>query len=975
MVSLALARRQVVSVVVHGDASEKALRELAERVRDDLLSTGEITLVELSGVRPPEISIEVPRAELRRYGLTLGQVAERVGAASVEVPGGGVKTPGGEVLLRTAERRDHGSEFGSIVLLSRPDGSEVRIADIAQVKDAFRDTDQEAFFDGKRAAMVNVFRVGEETPLDISAIVNRYVAEHESSLPPGVQMSIWSDISEIYADRIDLLRRNANLGLLLVLGVLGLFLELRLAMWVTLGIPISFIGSLLFMPGTNASINMISLFAFIVCLGIVVDDAIVVGEAVHTKRRQGLPPLQAAIAGVREVAVPVVFAVLTTIIAFAPMLFVPGPAGKFFRLIPIVVIAVLTISLFESLFVLPAHLAHKGAVVLVPTAAIVVGLMFGLPYGVGYAIALGLGTLLIGAVVLLLLGKLAQGRLYRWVERQQQRFSHFVEWLIERTYVPVVHLALNRRYLTLCIGIALLLASLGLIAGGRVNFTFMPKVESDVIVGSLEMPYGTAVGETREVAERMVQAAQQILAEKGGEHSVGRGIFSQVGDKGSMSGGPSASVKTAGGGHLAEVAVFLVPLKDRSFTSTEFAKLWRERLGEVAGARTLKFGFSTGPSAGAAVDIALSHKDLRVLEAAATRLSQRLGDYAGVYDIDNGFSPGKEQLDLKLRPSARVLGLTEVDLARQIRASFFGAEAVRQQRGRDELRVYVRLPAAERESEHDIEELLVRTPAGGEIPLGQAAEIVRGRSYTTINRKDGRRVVRVTAEVDESTGNATKIVKDVEQDVLPSILQEFDGLTYSLEGEQRSQAETMGSLGKGFLFAIIAIFALLAVAFRSYIQPLIIMGVIPFGLVGALIGHVMMGYDLSLMSLMGIVALSGVVVNDSLILVDATNGFRESGMDRREAIVAGGARRFRPILLTSLTTFFGLTPMILETSVQARFLIPMAISLGFGVLFATGITLVLVPAVYAIVDDVKRAWARLTGFIAGQREHGPVPGE
>ncbi|MCA9596518.1 MAG: efflux RND transporter permease subunit, partial [Myxococcales bacterium] len=861
------------------------------------------------------------------------------------------------------------------VLLSRPDGSEVHVSDIAEVKDAFRDTDQEAFFDGKRAAMVNVFRVGDETPLEISEIVNRYVAEHKSALPPGVEMSIWSDISEIYADRIDLLRRNANLGLILVLGVLGLFLELRLAMWVTLGIPISFIGSLLFMPGTNASINMISLFAFIVCLGIVVDDAIVVGEAVHTKRRQGLPPLQAAIAGVREVAMPVLFAVLTTIIAFAPMLFVPGPAGKFFRLIPIVVIAVLAISLVESLFVLPSHLAHRGAAVLVPTAAIVAGLMFGMPYGLGYAIGLGLGTLLVGGVLLLLLGKLAEGRAYKWIERQQTRFSHFVEWLIEHTYVPVVHKALDRRYLTLCIGIALLLGSFGLVAGGRINFTFMPKVESDVIVGSLEMPYGTAVSETQAVADRMVKTAQQILAEKGGEHTVGRGIFSQVGDSGSMRGGPSASVKTAGGGHLAEVAVFLVPLKDRSFGSTEFARLWRERLGEIPGARTLKFGFSTGPSAGAAVDIALSHKDLDVLEAAANRLAARLADYSGVYDIDNGFSPGKEQLDLKLRPSARVLGLTEADLARQIRSSFFGAEAVRQQRGRDELRVYVRLPESERQSEHDIEELLVRTPAGGEIPLSQAAEIHRGRSYTAISRKDGRRVVRVTAEVDESAANATKVVKDVEENVLPGILHEFDGLSYSLEGEQRSQAETMGSLGKGFAFAIIAIFALLAVAFRSYIQPLIIMGVIPFGLVGALIGHVAMGYDLSLMSLMGIVALSGVVVNDSLILVDAANGFRDGGMARREAIVAGGARRFRPILLTSLTTFFGLTPMILETSVQARFLIPMAISLGFGVLFATGITLVLVPAVYAIVDDVKRAWAKLTGFVAGERPHEPAPGE
>ncbi|MEZ4227312.1 MAG: efflux RND transporter permease subunit [Polyangiaceae bacterium] len=977
VVSLAQSRRQVVSIVVHGDASEKALREYAERVRDDLLSDGKITLVELSGVRPPEVSIEVPREQLRRYGLTLDQIAQRVGAASVEIPGGGVKTPSGEVLLRTAERRERGAEFAAITLLSRPDGSEVKVGDIAQVKDDFRETDQEAFFNGRRAAMVNVFRVGDQTPLAISEVVNRYVEEHRSSLPPGVDLSIWSDTSEVYADRIDLLRRNANLGLILVVVVLGMFLELRLALWVTLGIPISFIGSLLFLPAWGASINMISLFAFIVCLGIVVDDAIVVGEAVYTKTREGMSRMDAAIAGVREVAVPVVFAVATTLVAFAPMLFVPGPAGKFFRLIPIVVIAVLTISLVESLLVLPAHLAHKGMGVLVPTGALSIGLLLGLPYGAKYAIGFAVGALLIGGVVMLVATRIAEGRIFRYIENLQQRFSRFVEWFVEHYYVPVIDAALTRRYLTLAVSVAIFLSVMGLVAGGRVNFTFLPRVDSDVVVGQLEMPFGTSVDETRAVNDRMVKRAQALLDEMGGGKVVGRGIFSQVGNKGAMAGGPSAAVKGSGGSHLAEVAVFLVPLKDRSFSSTEFSRRWRETIGEVPGVRTLKFGFSTGPSAGSAVDIALSHKDLGVLESAATRVAEKLGEYNGVYDIDNGFAAGKEQLDLRLLPSARVLGLTETDLARQVRSSFFGAEAVRQQRGRDELRVYVRLPKAERSSEHDIEELVVRTPGGGEIPLAQAAELKRGSSYTSIQRKDGRRVVRVTAEVDEGVANANKVIADVQRDVLPGILADYDGVTYSLEGEQKNQAETMASLGKGFVFALIAIFGLLAVVFRSYAQPIIIMAVIPFGMVGAVLGHVAMGYDMSLMSMMGVVALSGVVVNDSLILVDAANGFRAQGLSRREAIVSGGARRFRPILLTSLTTFFGLIPMITETSMQARFLIPMAISLGFGVLLSTIICLILVPSAYAIVDDIKLGWEALLRFITGREgpASSPAPGE
>ena len=563
VVSLAQSRRQVISVMVSGDVSEKALRDVAERVRDDLLDSRAVTIVQLAGVRPLEVSVEVPRAELRRYGLTIDQVAQRVSAASVEVPGGGVKTPGGEILLRTAERRDRAQEFADVVVLSRPDGSEVRIGDLARVEDGFRETDQEAFFNGKRAAMVNVYRVGDEKPLEISALVKRYVEDHRSALPPGVDLSIWSDSSEIYADRVDLLRRNANFGLILVFAALALFLELRLAIWVTMGIPISVIGSMLLMPAWDASINMISLFAFIVTLGIVVDDAIVVGEAIHTKRQQGMSPSEAAIAGVREVAMPVVSAVLTTIFAFAPMLFVPGPAGKFFRLIPMVVIAVLLISLVESLLVLPAHLAHRGFGILVVTAAIAAALILGMPHGLGWAIVVGLASLAIGGVVLLAAQRLASGRAFRFVEHQQQRFSRLVEWMIGHTYVPVVRRALQRRYLTACIGAAILLGSIGLVAGGRLNFTFMPKVDSDVVVAGLEMPFGTSVSDTRGVGKRILTAAEQVMAELGGGAVVSRGIFSQVGDSGSMAGGPSAAVKAAGGSHLAEVAVFLVPLGER----------------------------------------------------------------------------------------------------------------------------------------------------------------------------------------------------------------------------------------------------------------------------------------------------------------------------------------------------------------------------------------------------------------------------
>lgn len=927
VVSLAVSRKEVLSIVVHGSTDEKSLRKLAEGVRDDLLNLPEIDVVELYAARPYEISVEVPREELRRYDLTLGQVAARVRASSVEMPGGGVKTAGGEVLVRTATRKDFGSEFEDVAVLSRPDGSQVRLGDIARIDDGFQDTDQEAYFNGQPAIMVKVFRVGDQTPIGISEVAKSYIAEKSPKLPPGIELSVWSDQSEIYADRIDLLRRNAQMGLILVMLVLGLFLEVGLAFWVTMGIPISFIGSLLLMPAFDASINMISLFAFIVTLGMVVDDAIVVGEAVYARRVLGVPPLQAAIEGAREVAMPVVFAVSTSMIAFAPMLFVPGPAGKFFRLIPLVVIAVLGISLIEALLVLPSHISHTGGFLTV------------------------IRNILLAPVWIV--SPKAARAIPPWLHEKQQIFSRGVEVFIEKRYAPVLRAAVRNRYLTLATCVAIFLLTIGFVAGGRVKFTFMPKVDGDVVVADLRMPFGTAPAETRRILTRLVQTGQETLEELGGEARYSRGLFSQLGATGILMGGGPSGARGLGGGHVAEAAIFLVPTDQRPFDSRKLSEIWRRKVGDIPGAESLKFTFSMGPSAGSPIDVELEHKDLEVLEQAASELAVELGKYPGVFAIDSGFSGGKEQLDVSLKPEARALGLSELDLARQLRDSFYGAEAVRQQRGRDELRVFVRLPREERQSEYDYESLMLRTGNGGEIPLAEAVEFERGRSYTQIKRRESRRIVNVTADVDGTTANANEIVAALEKEVLPRISEKYHGLGYTYGGEQREQGRSMESLKSGFGFSAMAIFALLAVAFRSYLQPLIIMSVIPFGLVGAVIGHVALGYDLSLMSMMGVVALSGVVVNDSLIMVVAVNEFQASGMTRMEALLAGGQRRFRPIILTSLTTFFGLSPMILETSVQARFLIPMAISLGFGVLVATFITLLLVPAVYAVSEDFR----------------------
>ena len=914
VVSLALMRRQVISLVIYGDKSEAELRRLADRTRDELLDLPEITSVELDGVRPLEISVEVPQAELRRYGLTLDGIASTIRAASVEMPGGGVKTRSGEVLLRTAERRDRGSEFEEIVLLSRPDGTQVRVGDVAEVHDAFREVDQEAFFDGKRAVMVNVYRMGDETPIGIAEAVKRYVEDNRDRFPTGVEIAPWNDSSEIFADRIDLLMRNAMLGLILVLLTLGLFLEIRLAFWVTLGIPVSFLGSMLFLPATGVSINMISLFAFIVTLGMVVDDAIVVGEAVYKRRQDGESPLDAAIGGVREVAMPVVFSILTTCIAFTPLMFVPGARGKFFVVIPIVVIIVLLISLLESLFVLPAHLAGTKA-----------------------AKETGIGGFL---------------------HHQQQKVSRLLEWLIERAYRPALHFALRWRYLTIALGLATLLGTLGMWVGGRIQFTFMPKIESDIVNASLEMPFGTAVEDTRLAEEHLLSTLREAIADVGGEADV-RGIFSAIGSSGGGSWGGASQT----GSHLARVTVQLVPAGERNFGAADLVQNWRERAGDIAGAEALRFDYSTGSGGGQPIDIELSHPDMETLETASTRLAGAIAGYSGVRDVDDGFTAGKQQLDLTLRPEARSLGVTESDLARQIRGAFYGAEAVRQQRGRDEVRVFVRRPREERTSLHDVERMIIQTPQGGELPLGQAADVERGHAYTQIKRTDGRRVINVTADIVPGEANANEVVASVIRSAIPDLQADYPRLQWAMGGEQKSQAETMGALGRNFGMALIAMLAMLAIAFRSYVQPLIVMAAIPFGIVGAVLGHLMMGYDLSLLSMMGIVALSGVVVNSSLILIVAINEYRASGLPLMEGLLAGGTRRFRPILLTSLTTFLGLAPMIAETSMQARFLIPMALSLGFGVLFATFITLFIVPAGYAVVEDAKRGLRGAKAFV------------
>ena len=913
VVSKLLNRREVISVVVFGSLPERSLRELAEQVRDELLLEPGITQVDLSGVRPYEISVEIDEVNLRRYDLTFDQVAQRIRQASVDLPGGTIKAASGEILIRTKERRYVGHEYASIVILTTTDGTEITLGDIATIHDGFEETDQFGLFDGQPAAMAKVYRVGDQKPTEISDTVKKFVEAKRLQLPESVDLATWNDNSELFKSRKDLLVRNAMIGLVLVFLLLGLFLEIRLALWVMLGIPISFCGALLFMPAIDVSINMISLFAFIMALGIVVDDAIVVGENIYEHRQSGKSYLQAAIDGTIEVAQPVVFAILTSVTAFLPLLFTTGIMGKFIMVIPAIVITILLVSLVEGLFILPAHLA------------------FGKP-------------------------RQDSGGFLGWLDKNRKRFGKALQKFIDGPYRKTLALCLEYRYTTIAAACAvLLLAGVGLVGGGIVKFRFMPDVDGDVIQVALELTPGSSVEMTTRIQEQIVNAGLEVIAEYDKDRpesdSVMRHVYASVGAA-TTDRGPGGASSSAGG-NLATIAMFLTPSERRGVAATEISNRWRERAGEIAAVEKLTF-VSNLIHLGANVDIQLAHEDFTVLDEAAERLKGLIATYPGTGDITDNYTLGKREVKVRLKAEARTLGITEENLGRQLRGAFYGSEALRLQRGRNEVKVLVRYPEENRRRFWDLETMRIRVPNGGEIPLDRAATLVESRGFSKINRSDRKRVINVTATVDSHTANAEEVVAAIKANDLPKLMADYPGLSYDMEGEDKNRRESMESMFKGFKLVLIVIFALLAIPFRSYSQPLLIMVAIPFGIVGAILGHFIMGYDLSILSMFGIVALTGVVVNDSLLLIDYVNRVRRKGKSLLDAVMDAGQRRFRPILLTSLTTFFGLMPMILETSVQAQFLVPMAISLAFGILFATGITLLLIPCLYLALEDVRQ---------------------
>ena len=895
-VAMASIKRSVVTAVIYGDVREKSLREQAEQFRDLLLQHPKLTQVDLYGIRPLEISIEISQENLRRYNLTIKEVARILAVKSLELPGGGIKTYGGEILLRVADRRDYGREFASIPIINTADGSQVLLSDIAVVTDGFKDTDNYATYNGKRAVKLEIYRIGKQTPSEVADAVDTVVKNITVDMPAGISIEVVNSRADMFKDRASLLLRNGAMGLVLVMVLLGFFLEIRLAFWVMMGIPVSFLGALLIMPAADLTINMVTMFAFIVALGIVVDDAIVVGENIYHHKQDGMDPLKAAIAGAQEVATPVGFSILTNVVTFIPLMMMPGVMGRIMKMLPVVVIATFLLSWIESLLILPSHLSHQSK-------------------------------------------DIRRGP-YKWIHDRQQSFSNkFRNW-VRTKYGPFLEVCLTHRYFVVAVAIAILAVTLGYFASGRMGFTMFPTVESDFAMGSAVLPYGVPVEKTDAVAKRMLKAAQDV-AEECGHPELIDGIFTEIG---------------SGGSHIVKMQVFMVDskIRDKIMGTEEFVNLWRKKIGMVPGVKGIRlqadFG---GPGSGPALTIELSHRDVATLEMAAPDLAATLTEFPRIKDIDDGYQQGKQQLSFRVKPEGESLGLTARDVAEQVRFAYEGAEAIRQQRGRNELRVQIRLPEEERVSEYNLDNMIIQTPAGLEVPLMEVAEVDRGHAYTTINRRNGKRTITVIADVVPKP-QAKQVMGGLNVEAMPDLVEKYPGLSYSYEGRSAENRESMNSMKKTMPLILLAIYALLAVPFKSYVQPLIVMISIPFGIVGAILGHLIMGYSMSMIGLIGVIALSGVVVNDALVMITFINNARKHHASAHDAVINAGIQRFRPIMLTTLTTFGGLSPMIFETSRQARFLIPMAISLGYGLLFATLITLILVPVLYMIIHDLQK---------------------
>jgi multidrug efflux pump subunit AcrB len=888
-----------------GNIDERSMKSLADEIRRELLTVPAISAARVVGARDYEIGIEVSEEKLREYHLTLGDVANIISASSLDLPAGSVRTENGEIMLRTIGQAYVQHDFENIVLKTWPDGTRLLLGDIATVADGFVDAAGFAAFNGVYSLGINVFAVGKQDIIDTADAAKAYVAERSTRLPEGVTLDVWSDATYYLKDRLGMMVSSLTMGALLVFLVLALFLEIKLAFWVMMGIPVCFLGAmaLIHTPYIDASLDMISLFGFIMVLGIVVDDGIIIGESAYSEQEKLGRSIDSVVNGAYRVSSPATFGVLTTIVAFAPSLFIDGVFGAFPEACGWVVILCLAFSIIESKLILPAHIAHS---------------------------------------------KPARHPLLRGINRLQEGINRRLAHFVQHRYQPFMLRCVNNRYTTLTVFTAMLVLCFGLVAGGLVRTILAPEMPGEFLTVELRMSQGVPEERTLQAVTRIAEAFHEMERNYQRESDTDERLLQHM--------------ATYGFDRInGRIDVELTKEDARSIDAREIQRRWREQVGVIHGAEVFSITSTDGMKFGPSIAFDLMHHDINTLRKAAGELEEAMRKYAGVFDVRNGISDTADEFHLELLPEAESLGLTQFDLGTQVRHAFYGAEPQRVQRGIDEIKVMVRYPKADRENVNSLHNMLIRTPAGDEVPIETVANLEVRQGLLKATRINYQRAAEVTAEANKEVVEPDKIIADIAQNVMPGLQAKYPELRFELSGMADEEAKMAKSLVMGFGLALFGVYALLAVPTRSYIQPLIIMGVIPFGIVGAIIGHWVMGYSLSMMSLMGVVALSGVVVNDSLLLVDFINNAVDEGQDRHTAVLESGGKRFRAIMLTSLTTFVGLVPMLLSRSAQAEAMVPMAISLAFGILFTTVITLLLVPCLYMILEDVEHWREKRTG--------------
>ncbi len=904
----------VMLLYLSGDMSERRIKEWSEKIKDEIQQLTEVSHVQIFGARGYEINIEISEERLREYGLTFNIVKDAIRRSSLNLAGGTIRTRGEEIRVRTMGRKYTGEALSSIVVLARPEGEIITLDRVATIIDGFTEDPINALINGEPSVLLIVYKTKEEDALVISEAVQQFISQKQQQLPDGANIKIFYDNTEMLRSRINLLVKNGIIGLTIVFLLLWCFLNARLSFWSGMGIPISIAGALVILWAMGGTINMISLFSLIMVLGIVVDDAIVVGEAIYFHRKQGKPPLKAAVDGVSEVGMPVIAAVTTTIVAFMPLFYVGGIMGKFISILPVVVIACLVVSLLECFILLPAHLGHLPD----PNAS-----------------------------------NNNLNPLTRRLEIVHRLTSSGMEWFVARIYTPLLSKALYWRYISFCIAISTLLLTVGLIRGGILKFEVFPEIDGFIMTSTVEFPSGTPPDVTKQAIEQ-IDAALLRLA----KHTQTRSGDPLIQERLSLVGQTLEDMPKSGP-HLGSVQAILLDSERRGIHTKDLMIQWEKEVGPIPGVKSLTFsGLQAGPP-GAPIEVWLQGRDMEDILAASDDLMDRLRNLEGVFQIRSDFSQGKNEMRLELKPQARTLGLTVDDLARQIYAGYYGDEALRLQRGRDDIRIKVRYTADERSRISDLERVRVRTRNGHEVPLISVADISFASGYSTITRTDGMRRVAVSADVDTSKANANEIFSELSSNFFPQLKQRYPELKVALQGEQKKMRESFESLYVGYPLAILGIFIIIATMFRSYVQPFVIMFTVPFGIIGAVLGHLILGYDLSIMSIFGMVALTGVVVNDAIVLIERVNENIAEGMPFFDAILSGGARRFRAIFLTSLSTVGGLAPLIMETDLQAKFLIPMALSIAAGIAFATVLTLVLVPSLLTLLSDARLLVHRL----------------